>query len=151
MSTIHVEVSETINARPEQVYAVLSDYHAGHRSILPKPYFTSMHVEQGGQGAGTVVRVNMNVFGAKREYHITVSEPVPGRVLSETDPAAGVTTTFTVEPVGTGSQSRVTIATDSRAAGGIRGFLERLMNPSIMRRIYKEELKLLAEAVSKRQ
>lgn len=149
MATIHVEVSETINARPEQVYAILSDYHAGHRSILPKPYFTSMHVEQGGQGAGTVIRVSMNVYGAKRDYLITVSEPVPGRVLSETDPSAGVTTTFTVEPAGSGNQSHVTIATDSRPAPGIRGVLERLMNPYIMRRIYKEELKLLAQAVAK--
>jgi hypothetical protein len=144
MATLRVEVSDTINARPEQVYAVLSDYHAGHRSILPKPYFAAMHVEQGGQGAGTVIRVSMNVYGAKREYLITVSEPVPGRVLSETDPAAGVTTTFSVEPVGTGNQSHVTIATESRLAPGLRGLLERLMNPFIMRRIYKEELKLLA-------
>jgi hypothetical protein len=149
MPTIHAEVSELINASPEQIFAVLSDYHAGHRSILPKPYFASLHVEQGGQGAGTVFRVKMDVYGAKREYRMTVSEPVPGRVLAETDPDAGVTTIFTVEPVGVGSQSQVTIATDSRTASGIRGLLERLLNPAIMRRIYREELKLLAEAVAK--
>lgn len=30
MSTIHVESSLVIEARPEQVYAVITDYHVGH-------------------------------------------------------------------------------------------------------------------------
>ena len=64
MSTIHVEVSDVIKARPEQVYAVLSDYRMGHPAILPKPYFTSLTVDEGGQGAGTRIQVHMKVLGA---------------------------------------------------------------------------------------
>lgn len=55
MSNIHVEVSSIIGASPERVYDIISDYHEGHRAILPPQYFTDMTVIEGGKGAGTVV------------------------------------------------------------------------------------------------
>ncbi|MCI0395068.1 MAG: SRPBCC family protein [Chloroflexi bacterium] len=149
MSQIHVEASAVINARPEKIYGILSDYRVGHPAILPKPYFTELTVEEGGQGAGTVMRVRMKVMGVEVAYHLVVSEPEPGRVLVETDEAAGVVTTFTVEPLNGGQQSRVTIATDMRASPGLRGFMEKLMNPPVTRRIYRQELENLAEYVGR--
>jgi hypothetical protein len=140
MSQIHVEASDVIDARPEAVYAVLSDYRVGHPAILPKPYFEECTVLEGGTGAGTVIRVRMNVMGVKRQYRMTVSEPEPGRLLVETDPDAGVVTHFRVEPTGDGQQSRVTITTDSKPSPGFVGVMERLINPPISRRIYKQEL-----------
>ena len=145
MSTIHVEATEIINARPEAVYAVFSDYRVGHPAVLPKPYFTDLRVEQGGQGSGTIVQADMAVFGVKRSYRLTVTEPEPGRVLMETDPDAGVVTKFIVEPVSGGQQSRVTISSDSRRSAGFAGLMERLMNPPITRRIYRQELRQLAD------
>lgn len=144
MSQIHVEASRVVDARPETIYAILSDYRVGHPAILPEPYFGELNVLQGGQGAGTVVETTVTVMGIKQHYHLVVSEPQPGRVLMETDDAVGVTTTFTVEPVGNGSQTRVTIASDSRLSPGFKGFMERLMNPSVMHRIYNAELEKLA-------
>ena len=41
-------------ASRERGYSILADYREGHASILP-PQFTSMVVEQGGVGAGTVI------------------------------------------------------------------------------------------------
>ncbi len=143
MSTIHVEVSAIIPARPETIYAILADYRVGHPAILPKPYFTALVLEQGGQGAGTVIQVHMSVMGARRRYHMTVSEPEPGRVLVETDAEAGVVTTFTVEPAGNGEQARVTIATDSPGGSA----LERWITPVVTRRIYQKELAQLAAFV----
>lgn len=143
MSTIHVEVTDTIAAPPARVYAVLADYRNHHPNILPKPYFTGLRVESGGLGAGTVCVADMNVYGTKYTFHLTVTEPQPGRVLAETDEARGMYTTFTVEPVEGGAKSRVTISTDSRPSPGLAGWLERLMNPAIMRRIYRAELKQL--------
>ncbi len=147
MNQIHVEVSAVIEARPEKVFAILSDYRVSHPAILPKQYFTEVAVEQGGQGAGTVVRVRMSVMGTQLAYRQVVSEPQPGRVLMESDAAAGVTTTFTVEPLDGGNHSRVTIATDAAVRPGIAGWLERLFNPPMMRRIYRQELQQLAEYV----
>lgn len=144
MSPIHVEVSEVIDARPEDVYAVFVDYEVEHPAILPKPYFADVKIEQGGHGSGTVARVAMNVYGAKRDYRLVVSEPEPGRVLVETDPDAGLVTTFIIDPINNGQQSRVTIATDVEASPGFTGLMERLMNPPITRRIYRQELRNLA-------
>jgi hypothetical protein len=130
-----------------RIYAVISDYRKGHPAILPKPYFTELKVLEGGQGAGTIAHTRMKVMGVEFVYRVVVSEPQPGRVLAEDDEAAGIHTTFTVEPLDGGARSRVTIATDSKTSPGFRGFMERMMNPSITRRIYKKELQQLADYV----
>lgn len=145
MSQIHAEATAVIDAPPEVVYAILADYRVDHPAILPRQYFAECTVEEGGQGAGTVIRLRMTVMGVERSLRQVVSEPAPGRVLVETDDAAGVVTTFTVEPLEDGKRSRITIATDSKASPGIMGFMEKLFNPFITRRIYREELRLLAD------
>jgi hypothetical protein len=146
MSKIHAEASLLIDAAPEAVYTVLRDYHVGHPAIVPKPYFEKVVIVEGsGTGAGTVIDVTMNVMGQKIVYRETVSEPEPGRVLVEADEKAGVTSTFTVDPVDGGQRSKVTIASDWRRSPGFKGFIEALMNPSIGRRIFVKELAQLAE------
>lgn len=150
MSTITIETSRTIDGKPADVYAVIADYVDGHPHILPRPYFTDVTVTEGGIGAGTALVVHMSVYGAKATYHLRVREPEPGRVLVEEDPAAGVVTTFTVEPVNGNGQSRVTIATESRTSPGLKGLMERLLNPPITRKIYREELEQLAGVVKDR-
>jgi len=145
MNQLHVEVSEVIEARPEEVYAVFADYRMSHPAILPKPYFAKLIVKEGGKGAGTNVDVHMIIYGMKRVFHQMVSEPEPGRVLVETDAGAGVITTFTVDPIDSGRQSQVTITTISRTSPGLQGLIEKMFQPFVLRRIYKEELRLLAD------
>jgi hypothetical protein len=147
MGQIHAEASAVIDAPPEAVYNVLRDYRVGHPAILPKPYFEECTVLEGGVGAGTVIRVRMNVMGAKRQYRMMVTEPEPGRTLVEIDADAGVVSRFNVEPIGNGQQSRVTITTDSKSGPGIGGFMERLVTPAISRRIYQQELQQLNDYV----
>jgi len=149
MNQIHVEVSDVIEAPSEKIYGIVADYRVGHPAILPKPYFTELMVEEGGQGAGTIVRVGMEVMGKAFAYRQIISEPEPGRVLKEADAAAGVFTTFTVDPLNGGGRSRVTIVTDATISPGLTGWLERLFNPIVMRRIYRQELQQLAEYVRK--
>ncbi len=145
MQKIHSEASNIINAKPEQVYTVLADYHNGHPHILPKQYFPELQVKHGGIGAGTIVEVQTRVLGVKKIYHLVVSEPKPGQVLQEDDPEAGLVTTFTVTPVNNGQQTRLKIATDWERKPGLTGFMESIMNPLITRRIYKKELLQIAE------
>lgn len=151
MATVHTEVSGVIDAPPATVYAVLSDYRNTHPQILPKPYFTFLTVDQGGQGAGTVFRTQVSVMGVKTDYHMAVSEPQPGRLLVETDAKAGVTTTFTVDPEAGGTQTRLTIATDWTPRPGIRGWIEKMATPNTMRRIYNEQFELIREFVKGQQ
>lgn len=145
MGTYQTSESLVIDAPAEQIYAILADYHEGHPAIVPKKYFKKLEVLEGGQGAGTKLYVEMEVFGVSADFTLDVTEPELGRVLEEADPAAGITTTFIVEPVGDGSKSRTTISSVTRAAPGIRGWFEKLFTPMITRKIYREELAQLAE------
>lgn len=147
MNDYVVEVSALIAAPGTAVWAVLTDYRHGHQAILPRPPFVSMTVLAGGLGAGTVVQVEMNVMGAQRSMRLEATEPEPGRVLRETERATGLETTFTVDPLDDGRRCRVTIATRFVPARGVQGWLERLFNPPLVRRIYRQELGLLAERV----
>jgi hypothetical protein len=147
LNQLWIEVSATIEANPADVYAVLADYRDSHPAILPKPYFSKLEVCQGGQGAGTVVEVYMDVYGRKQVFRQVISEPEPGRRLVESDDAKGVTTTFTVDPINGSHQSFVTITTTSRTSPGFQGLLERFFLPVILRRIYRQLLGMLAEYV----
>jgi hypothetical protein len=144
MDKIHAHATKVIQAPPEKVYAVLADYNESHPAILPKHVFSDLVVEQGGIGAGTVVRVTMAAAGTKQELHVTVSEPEPGRVLVES--GSGLTTTFTVEPVDEGRSSQVTITAEATPSPGPKGWIERMVTPVLLR----DELRLLAEYVQKK-
>ena len=147
----NAQASDIIDAPPDQVYAIISDYHAGHPAILPSRYFTDLAVTEGGQGEGTAVTVHMKIFGVKALLNLVVSEPEPGRVLVEEDKSAGVVTTFTLEPVDDGERTRLTISTDARTSPGVKGLMERVVNPAISRKIYREELQQLARVVQERR
>jgi hypothetical protein len=146
MAQIHAHATNVIEAPPEIVYAVLANYNESHPAILPKHVFSDLVVEQGGIGDGTVVRVTMAAMGTKHELHVTVSEPEPGRIMVESDPETGLTTTFTVEPVEGGKCSQVTIAADATPSPGLKGWIERMVTP----RLIWDELHLLAKYVEEK-
>jgi hypothetical protein len=145
MNTIQADASLVIDARPEELYAIVSDYRVGHQAIVPRPPFTELTVEEGGQGAGTLVMTRAKIFGQLVSYHQRVTEPEPGRKIVETDIDTGQFSSFTFEPLNDGEQTRVTIAVSYPVSPGIKGVLERLMNPPISRRMFKQELQNLAE------
>lgn len=145
MATHRFSASALIQAPPQEVYAVIADYHHGHPQILPKPPFVSLTVEDGGVGAGTVISVAMRVLGALQTFRAQVSEPQPGRVLVETNDT-GYVTTFSVEPRADGQQAFVTISTEMPDKKGIAGVLERWFVKRMLRPVYVKELRLLAAA-----
>ena len=147
MSRIRAASSAVVDARPEDVYNLLADYRNGHPKILPKEHFRDLEVEAGGVGAGTVIRFRLRSGGIERPYRMRVSEPQPGRALMESDTASNLATTFTVTPVSDGRKARVEIATEWDAPPGIGGLVQKLLYPPGMRRIYRKELRLLAEVV----
>jgi uncharacterized protein YndB with AHSA1/START domain len=140
MGTIRVAAERAIEAPPPTVYGYLADMREHHPKFLPDA-FSDFTVEEGGVGAGTVTRFKVTAGGRAREYRMNVSEPEPGRVLSESDANSSLVTTFTVTPDGAGS--RVRIETTWEGARGIGGFFERLFAPRVMRGIYADELERL--------
>ena len=144
MPQLHVAVSRIVDSPASEVYTILADYRRHHPHILPKTYFPKLEIEQGGYGAGTIMRVHTQALGNKRVYHMRVSEPEPGRMLAEIDMTTGLETTFTVTPI-ENQRTEVTIATRWQSQPGLKGLVERLTTPFFMRHIYRQELQRLAE------
>jgi hypothetical protein len=140
MATHRVSAEAVIDAPSDRAYAVLAEYRVGHPSILPRPPFVDVVVEQGGVGAGTVIRFRMKAFGVTRTMRAAVTEPDPGRVLVETDVEGKVVTTFTVDPVEGGRRARVTISTDMEVGGRLLGWLRRRLVDRLLRPVYLREI-----------
>jgi uncharacterized protein YndB with AHSA1/START domain len=140
MAEIRVMAERQIAAPAEHVYRCIADFRQHHPRWLP-PAFSDFQVEQGGYGAGTVSRFRVTAGGRSRDYHMQVTEPVAGRVLTETDMNSSLVTTFMVTPEGAGS--RVRIETAWQGSRGVGGFFERLFAPRAMRGIYADELERL--------
>lgn len=149
MAAQRFSASALIHAPAAELYAILADYHHGHQQILPMPPFVSLTVEQGGTGAGTVVRVQMRVLGQLQAFRAIITEPEPGRVLVETNDT-GYITTFTVEPRADGRQAYVTIATELPERAGLGSALERWMVPRLLRPVYEKELARLESVAAAR-
>jgi len=139
-----ISVSKLIPVPDETVYQLIADYRNGHPRILPKPYFLSLDVEKGGHGEGTVIRFQMKVMGRVLSFHSVITEPMPGRVLVETDLNAGAVTTFRVEPRLEGKQSFITIATTTNVPDGIAGKIQGWLTAQLLRPIYLKEIDQLA-------
>jgi hypothetical protein len=143
MPASRFEVSAVVQSPPDVVYSIIADYREMHPRILPRPPFVSLAVEQGGKGAGTVIRVGMRVLGRLQTFRATIAEPEPGRRLVETTDT-GYVTTFAVEPREGGRHSHVTIATEMLRAGA----LERWAVTRLLRPVYARELGMLGEVAA---
>jgi hypothetical protein len=139
MAEIVVSETAVLQAAPDVVYAIFTDYHDAHPRVLPRPHFGALVVEQGGTGAGTRFRVDVRQGLGMKTYRMDVTEPQPGRVLLESDVDSDLTTTFTVEPA-EGVASRVTITT-RWTRGGFQGFVERMLAARVAGPIYRQELR----------
>jgi len=140
VAKILVSAERAVDAPAGAVYGYIADHRDHHPRFLPTA-FSDFRVESGGVGAGTVTRFRVNAGGRSREYRMTVAEPEPGRVMTETDSNSSLVTTWTVTP--SGDTSTVQISTSWDGAGGVGGFFERMFAPRAMRAIYTDELNRL--------
>ncbi len=143
-----ITASAIIPARRERVYSLIANYLDGHPRILPKQ-FSNLMVEQGGVGAGTVIRFQMSLLGKRQYFRAAITEPDPGRVIVETylDGNNSVTT-FTVDPGTAPADSRVTISTELPVKEGFAGAIERKVSTLLLRPIYLKELQNLARVAT---
>jgi len=143
-----ISASAVVPARRERVYSLIANYNDGHPRILPKQ-FSNLTVEQGGVGAGTVIRFQMSVLGKKQTLRAAITEPEPGRVLVETYlDGKDTVTTFTVNPGTAPADSHVTISTELPVRSGFLGVLERKLSALLLRPIYSKELQNLARVAT---
>ena len=103
-------------------------------------------VEEGGIGAGTKVRFEMVMFGKVQQAQSIITEPEPGRVLVESTTDGLAVTRFIVEARDGGRAANVTISTDLKNQGLIGNAIIKFL----FKRIYREELALLAEFAARK-
>jgi len=150
MAKHSLSASKPIPAPAHIVYNLIADYRNGHPRILPKPYFVSLEVKQGGYGAGTIINYQMQLIGRIQSFHSTITEPEPGYILVETDMNTGTVTTFTVEPRLNGQEAFVTITTSTNVPSGLLGKIQGWLTTQLLRPIYLKELDQL-DTVAKEQ
>ena len=141
MATLSTSAEAVIDAPADLVLEILRDFDGHHRRILP-PAFSDFEVEQGGHGHGTMTRFKFKLGGRTTENRTLVSETEPGVIREQILDRDMVTTSRVVAD---GSGSRVSFSTVWTPFGGINGLLERVFAPSMLRRIYVQELALLAD------
>ena len=96
-------------------------------------------VEQGGVGAGTVIRFQMSLFGKNQTFRAAITEPEPGHILVETYlDANGAVTTFTVNQGSAPADSHVTISTELPVRSGFSGYVEKSLTTALLRPIYDQ-------------
>jgi uncharacterized protein YndB with AHSA1/START domain len=135
--TVVASAERTIDAPADEVYRHLTDMHL-HSRFLPPPFY-DFQVEEGGVGAGSVARFKIDFAGGVRELRMQVTEPEPGRTLVQTDTGgSGLVTTFTVTP--RSEQALVNITSRFHGETGVAGFVERIIAPRRLHRVYGKEL-----------
>ncbi|MET9089283.1 SRPBCC family protein [Streptomyces sp. NPDC004237] len=134
---VAASAERTIDAPADKVYGYLADTQL-HSRFLPPPFY-DFHVNESGMGTADAVRYKIDFAGGVRELRMQVTEPEPGRTLVHTDTGdSGLVTTFTVTPHG--EQARVNITSRFDGESGVAGFVERIIAPRRLQRVYGKEL-----------
>jgi hypothetical protein len=147
MSRISVENEQIVNAEPEKVYAILSDYK-NERPRLLTPNFLDYKVEQGGQGAGTVVSYRLHAANRERPYKMRVSTAQKNALLVEQDENSSLVTKWSLSPFHAGQRTKVQVSTTWEGSSGVGGFFERTFAPLGVRSIYNAMLAKLSNTVA---
>lgn len=103
--TLNTAAEAAIDAPASTILAVLRHFDGQHRRILPAA-FSNLVIEEGGIGAGTVMRFDLTLGGRTSGARARVEEPAPG-VIEEHLIGREMVTTFTVSPDGAGARTRI--------------------------------------------
>ena len=135
---LSVDVERSVDAPIDEVWSVLCDYEHARPRMLPE-HFADYAIQDGGQGAGTVIAFVLRVGRRERRYLATVAEPMPGRQLRERDHRSGLVLTWTLTPGGDGERTVVRLAVQLRDPDA-HGWLGHRRTRRALRRAYDQLL-----------
>lgn len=151
VTRIHAKAERIIDAEPDEVWAMLTDYASSRARMLPENYL-DYTVERAADGAGATLTYRLRAGGRERAYRMDVEEAIPGQSLVERDQTSTYTTHWQVERVGPGAHTRVRLASDWESrARGMSGFFERRFAPMGIQRIHQETLIRLGRLARERE
>jgi len=146
MSLVVVKAKRIIDVSPGLAFSFLVDFNTQHPKILPRN-FSNYRVEVGGIGTGTVIAYCFRAGKRVRDYRMSIEADEARHRIVERDQGSSLTTTWDLVPLDDGARTSVEIATTWDGAAGIGGFFERTFAPLVLRRVYRDELSLLASAL----
>ena len=151
MTRIHAKAERIIDAEPEEVWAMLTDYTDTRARMLPESYL-EYAVERAADGVGATLTYRLRAGGRERAYRMDVEVATPGQLLIERDQTSSYTTRWQVERVGPGAHTRVRLYSEweSRATG-LSGIFERRFAPMGIQRIHQETLVRLGRLARERE
>ena len=80
MAQVVAQTERLVAASPQRVRAFLVDYQNNRPRILPAEYFRDYRVEQGGDGAGTVISYRLRAGGERERIGcVSKNQPRAGR------------------------------------------------------------------------
>ncbi|WP_273843664.1 SRPBCC family protein [Rubrobacter calidifluminis] len=144
MAHVKATAERTVSAGQQRVYEFISDFQEKRPHILTEN-FSEYAVEEGGRGAGTVVRYRLRA-GRERPFRMRVEEPDPGSTLRESDEGSSFVTTWRLSSQGE-DRTRVRVVVEWDGARGVAGIFERIFAPAGIRRVYEGVLERLDEVV----
>ena len=147
MAHIQVKSERLVNASPENVYAVLSDY-VNKRPQMLTPNFMDYAVEKGGHGKGTVISYRLHAANREREYRLRIDEPVKGKVITEQDANSSLVNTWTITPTNDDNRTFVSVVNEWDGGSGTKGFFEKTFAPLGLKSIYGKVLDSLDQLAS---
>ncbi|WP_007513020.1 SRPBCC family protein [Pseudofrankia saprophytica] len=144
MGQINVVAERSLDAAPDRVLELVSDYE-GTRPQLWPANITDYQVLAGGKGPGTRISYRLHAT-KKRIRDVTAEVTAPDeQTLVESDQNSTLRTVWRVLPQGTGST--VTVTTTWTGAGGVGGFFERIFAPIGVRKLWTAVLDNLTSRV----
>jgi hypothetical protein len=130
---ISVAVEHTVDAPLERVWALLRDYRVARPRLLTE-HFSHYAVQDGSDGAGTVIEYQLRVGRHQGRHVLAVQEPVAGRMLQERDRTSAWVSTWTLTPGGEGERTMMRLAVALRDPQ-INGWLARVRSRRALRRL----------------
>ena len=148
---LKIAVSQVVDARVQDVYAVIVDYQVMNQAILPQPYFEEVVLEEDGQEVAIGVGLTVEVFGHQIHFRQTEGEREDRLAVVEKDMMSDQSITITLDPLDSGRKTRVTITSEMPVSGGLQGLVQRLTQRSIVRHNYRKGLNRLADYLNDQQ
>jgi|GEM_PF-3335990 len=137
MTQLHSGLSQILDARPEQIDEVLTEYRNGNRTITPQALYMDLRIEDNPHDFGTMVHAKVNLTGIEYEFNEIVFEPVPLRLIMEYDAEYETMVMIMIEPIVYSDKTRITISTTYVSQSNFTYFVEDLLFPGNLHHIYE--------------
>ena len=137
MTAIYSQVSQILDAHPERIDEVLTEYRNGNRAIAPHSICVDLHVEDNPHDFGTMIHAKVNLTGFEHEFREIMFEQAPLRLIMEYDAEYETMLIIVIESITYSDKTRITISTAYVPQSSFTYFVEDLLIPGNLHHIYQ--------------